>query len=189
MYISSIERLSQVAWAIGAAGPNIRQTRKCVHCYVRLCALLYQVACATIPRLRLLLYLHSSHQGVRKYIVTSIQEDRLGGWGLRGRRLRHQASTLECMRQHSIRKLKYIMRFEIRYLFLEIGLSPKVSTQSQTSLYTFAFHGLACASIQCVRYYNRLRALVYKVACSTILGCVHLIFKYSYGLNVQLYVF
>ena len=37
------------------------------------------------------------------------------------------------------------MRFEIRYFFLEIEVSP--------SLHTFAFHGLACATIQCVCYY------------------------------------
>ena len=31
---------------------------------------------------------------------------------------------LEYVRHHSVRKWKYIMRFEIRYFFLEIGLSP-----------------------------------------------------------------
>ena len=31
---------------------------------------------------------------------------------------------LECVRHHYVRKWKYIMRFEIRYFFLEIGLSP-----------------------------------------------------------------
>ena len=41
----------------------------------------------------------------------------------------------------------------------------------------------------CVRYNIRLRALLYEVACSAILGCVQHIFKYSNTLNVQLYVF
>ena len=65
------------------------------------------------------------------------------------------------------------MRFEIRYFFLEIGLSPSGFTQSQeksilfqTSLYTFAFHGLACATIQCVHNYI-VRVQLYS-ACATI---------------------
>ena len=37
-----------MAGAIGAVGPSIRQTHKCVRYYVRLCALLYQIALATI---------------------------------------------------------------------------------------------------------------------------------------------
>ena len=52
---------------------------------------------------------------------------------------------------HSVRKWKDIMRFEIRYFFLEVGLSPKGLTQTQeksisfqTSLYAFAVHGLTC---------------------------------------------
>ena len=52
------------------------------------------------------------------------------------------------------------MRFEIRYFFLEFGLSPKGLTQSQEKkdiisnlVYTFAFHRLACATIQYVLYY------------------------------------
>ena len=49
---------------------------------------------------------------------------------LRGRRPCLKVSALECMRHHSVRKWKYIMRFEIRYFFLEIGLSPKGLTQS-----------------------------------------------------------
>ena len=58
------------------------------------------------------------------------------------------------------------MRFEIRYFFLEIGLSPKGLTQYQekciwfqTSLYNFTFHGLACVTIQCVRYYISVNIL------------------------------
>ena len=78
------------------------------------------------------------------YIVTSLK--RLGqvARAVRGRRPRHQASTLECVRHHSVRKWKYIVRFEKCKLCFDIGLSP----------YTFAFHGLACASIQCVRKYT-----------------------------------
>ena len=41
---------------------------------------------------------------------------------LRGRRLQHYASTLECVRHHYVRKWKYIVRFEIISFFLEIGL-------------------------------------------------------------------
>ena len=37
----------------------------------------------------------------------------------------------KCVRHHSVRKWKYVMRFEIRYFFLEVGLSPKGLTQSQ----------------------------------------------------------
>ena len=65
---------------------------------------------------------------------------------------------LECVRHHSVRKWKYVMRFEIIYFFLEIGLNVMGLTisgkkyKSQTSLYTFAFHRLACATIHCVRY-------------------------------------
>ena len=35
----------------------------------------------------------------------------------------------------------------------EVGLSPSGLTQPQNKAYTFAFHGLACITIQCVRYY------------------------------------
>ena len=45
------------------------------------------------------------------------------------------------------------MRFEIRSFFHEIELSPSGLTQPQNKVYTFAFHGLACITIQCVRYY------------------------------------
>ena len=41
-------------WGLGAEGPDIRQTRKCVRYYT-------YVACATILRLRALLYLRASH--------------------------------------------------------------------------------------------------------------------------------
>ena len=64
------------------------------------------------------------------------------------------------LRLRSVRKWKYIMRFEIRYFFLWIGLSPKGLTKSQeksfkfqTSLYTITFHGLACVTMQCICYY------------------------------------
>ena len=50
-----------------------------------------------------------------------IKKVRLGGWGLRGRRPRHQASTLECVHHHSVRKWKYILRFEKYVLGFEIG--------------------------------------------------------------------
>ena len=61
--------------------------------------------CAALP------YFCASHKGVHKYIVTSIKED---WWlGPEGWRPRHQANTLECMRHHSVRKWKCIMRFEI----------------------------------------------------------------------------
>ena len=87
------------------------------------------------------------------------------------------------LRLRSVRKWKYIMRFEIRYFFLWIGLSPKGLTKSQeksfkfqTSLYTITFHGLACVTIQCVGYYT-MRGLLYN-ACTTIqclryYTCVH----------------
>ena len=51
------------------------------------------------------------------------------------------------------------MRFEIRYFFLEIGLSLGLAQsqekiiQSQTSLNTFVSNGLACVTIQCMRNY------------------------------------
>ena len=56
------------------------------------------------------------------------------------------------------------MRFEIRYFFLEIeGLNPisikNYLISNLIILYTFAFHGLACATILCVRYGVRVYAL------------------------------
>ena len=43
-------------------------------------------------------------------------------------------------------KRKYMLCFKV-------GLSPSGLTQPQNKSYTFAFHGLACVTIQCVRYY------------------------------------
>ena len=56
------------------------------------------------------------HQCVRNYIETSIEEARFGQ--LRGRRPQYQASALECVRHHSVRKWKYIMKFELDTFFL-----------------------------------------------------------------------
>ena len=56
------------------------------------------------------------------------REVRLGGWGSEGPTL---GEYVECVRHHSVRKWKYIMRFEIRHFFLEIGLSPSDLTHSQ----------------------------------------------------------
>ena len=71
---------------------------------------------------------------------------------VRARRARHSASTLECVRHHSVRKWKDIMRFEIRYFLLEVGLSPK---GLRAPVYS------ACVTILgCVRYYVRLHVLL-----------------------------
>ena len=45
-----------------------------------------------------------------------------------------------------VRKWKYMPCFEV-------GLSPKGLTQPQNKAYTFAFHGLACVTIQGMHYY------------------------------------
>ena len=71
------------------------------------------------------------------------------------------------MRHYSVRKWKYILKFEIKYLFLEIWSSPKGLTQSQKKVSHFKPHYMlslstgwrallysACATIQCVRYYT-----------------------------------
>ena len=71
---------------------------------------------------------------------------------------------LECVRHHSVRKRKYIMRFEIRCFFLEIGLIyfnffRKVRLGGWGSEGpegpTLGRHASACATI------IRLRALLY----------------------------
>ena len=55
-----------------------------------------------------------------------------------------------CVTQYSVRKWKYIPCFEV-------GLSPKGLIHPKNKVYTFAFHGLACVTIQCVRYYKMLK--------------------------------
>ena len=49
-----------------------------------------------------------------------LREVRLGGWGSEGPKGPTLGQYVECVRYHSVRKWKYIMRFEIRYFFLEI---------------------------------------------------------------------
>ena len=51
------------------------------------------------------------------------------------------------MRHLSVWKWLYIPCFEV-------VLSPKGLTQLQNKVYTYAFHGLACVTIQCVLYYT-----------------------------------
>ena len=60
-----------------------------------------------------------------------LREVKIGGSGSEGPKGLTLGQYVECVRHHSIRKWKYIMRFEIRYFFLEIGLSPSGLTQSQ----------------------------------------------------------
>ena len=51
---------------------------------------------------------------------------RIDGWGTEGPKaltLGQYVKVYVC--HHSVRKWRYIMRFEIRYFFLESGLSPR----------------------------------------------------------------
>ena len=64
--------LASACWAIGAAGPNIRQTHMCVRYYIRLRVLLYLVECATT--------LHSTLVLALAYCIF-LREVRLGGCG------------------------------------------------------------------------------------------------------------
>ena len=64
-----------------------------------------------------------------------LREVRLSGWGtedLKALTLGHYV-RVRALPFHSVMKWKYIMMFEIRYFYLEIGLSPKGLTQSQES--------------------------------------------------------
>ena len=47
----------------------------------------------------------------------------------------------------NVRKWKHMPCFEV-------GLSPKGLTHPQDKVYSFAFHGLACVTIQSVRHYE-----------------------------------
>ena len=47
---------------------------------------------------------------------------------------RYSSARIEKLRTQARGKQKYIMRFEIRYFFLEIGLSPKGLTQSEEKI-------------------------------------------------------
>ena len=54
------------------------------------------------------------------------------------------------------------MRFEIRYFFLEIGLSPKKEFPiSNLIIYFRCPWACACTSIQCMQQYVRVRAMEY----------------------------
>ena len=81
----------------------------------------------------------------------------MGHWGAEG-------PDIRCLRYHSVRR-KYIPCFEV-------GLSQKGLTQPQNKVYTFAFHGLACVTIQCVRYYTIHVYYWRQKKFTTILGCV-----------------
>ena len=69
---------------------------------------------------------------------------------------------VKCVRHHSVRKWKDIMRFEIRYFFLEIGLSPKGLTQFQEKK-DIILNLAICFRFPraCVRNYT-MRALLYR---------------------------
>ena len=90
--VISLQRLGQVAGA--------RHASACAT-ILRLSALLYQVACAAILGcvryyiwLRVLLYQVACSTLVHALVYCNFLKDvRLGGWGLRGRRPRHQADT------------------------------------------------------------------------------------------------
>ena len=76
-------------------------------------------------------------------------------------------------------KPKYIVRFEIMYFFLELGLSPKGLTQAQEKVYNFKPHYILWLS-------TGLRAQLYS-ACAMWLGYVdglhHVVWLYA-----QIYV-
>ena len=70
------------------------------------------------------------------------------------------------MRHHSVRKWKYIMRFEIRYFFLEIkpeGLNPISRKKHLISNLIIYFHFPRA----CMRQYT--------VRASTLVPCMHII--------------
>ena len=67
--------LASACWAIGPAGPNIRQTHMCVRYYIWLRVLLYFVECATT--------LHSTLVLAQAYCIF-LREVRLGGCGTEG---------------------------------------------------------------------------------------------------------
>ena len=65
---------------------------------------------------------------MRYYIVTSIKEDRLG---LKAPTL---GQSVRVRAPPFARKWKYIMRIEIRYFFLEIGLGPGLTLSQEKSI-------------------------------------------------------
>ena len=83
------------------------------------------------------------------YIVISMKRLDFVAWAQRGRRSRHR-TVYKYMCYQSVRKRKYIPCFEV-------GLSPKGLIHPKNKVYTFAFHRLACITIQCVRYYKMLK--------------------------------
>ena len=69
----------------------------------------YYIACVTIVRTLVYCSFH--------------REVRLGGWGSEGPKGLTLGQYVRVEVYNEIRKRKYILRFEIRYFFLEIGLS------------------------------------------------------------------
>ena len=81
--------------------------------------------------------LHGPHEFVHS--CNFLIEDRLGGWGTKG----PKAMTLgQC------KSVSATIQLGSEIIYLVLGL-----TQSQSKVYHFAFHGLVCVTIQCVRYY------------------------------------
>ena len=54
-----------------------------------------------------------------------LREVRLGCWGSKGPKGPTLGRTSECVRHNSVRKGKYIVRFEKCILCFDIGISPK----------------------------------------------------------------
>ena len=119
-------------------------------------------ACATILRLRALLYLRASHQCVRQYIVTSIE--RLGqvAGAVRARRARHQADT-------QVHALLYLgcVRFCIRLhtLLYQVACTTFLRKLVYCNFIKEVRLGGWGKTRKCVRYYTL-------VACATIIGSV-----------------
>ena len=68
----------------------------------------------------------------------------------------------------------------------EVGLSPKGLTQPQNKAYTFAFHGLACVTIQCVRYY--ISVLLWNLIYTYEVFFIHRYIPMRYSLFIGIYL-